>query len=537
MSVKEAWGVEGQVKGLRIPSLFIPPYLQHDADDELPDDLQGINKEKGVREMVRFMSLASTGHGLKHTWRQRGTYLGYFWFVITAALIVSLNYAIVLHTIEFASREVQSQSSLDVSPSGLQLPSIVFCNRDFFSKAKLEELNITKRFTSYLMAMAGLPVILRPQVYTTEEGRAFLNGSRHALQALLQKRNETFTQLIDFLSLKCEEFMLQCRFRNFTMGPEDCCKMAVPATTMLGHCYVLYTGSTIKQTLSGENNGLTFLLRDISDQRPEFDASIVDILAMAKTGLQVTLISNITIPMWRVLGEGSIIRPGTVTAIRVFLTQIDRTRLKRILDVDEPSCVTMSYLKNTANSTQRLRSSANCSMMKAYRCISAFCSNCTFPSYRDFEEDGGKNLCDVPTSHNCYNAFKKLTNESRSQDPVLEAARERCTEIYRRNCLPVCEEDTFSSKTRVHDLPPILLHKIRKRMKINVDNNASVVSVYYPSFLHSRLILSRTTIRDYLDDLGGSMGLILGASIITLLESILFVGLSFVAALKKLLRI
>ncbi|MPC40214.1 hypothetical protein E2C01_033770 [Portunus trituberculatus] len=69
----------------------------------------GINKEKGIEEVVKFWSLVTTAHGLKHAWRQRGTWFGYFWLVLTVALIVSLNYAIVLHTIDFASREVKSQ--------------------------------------------------------------------------------------------------------------------------------------------------------------------------------------------------------------------------------------------------------------------------------------------------------------------------------------------------------------------------------------------------------------------------------------------
>ncbi|MPC89923.1 hypothetical protein E2C01_084886 [Portunus trituberculatus] len=62
--------------------------------------------------------------------------------------------------------------------------------------------------------------------------------------------------------------MLQCRFKNYTLGTEDCCRMSVPVTTMLGQCYVLYATPDIKQTLSGENKGLLFLLRDISDLRP-----------------------------------------------------------------------------------------------------------------------------------------------------------------------------------------------------------------------------------------------------------------------------
>ena len=66
-------------------------------------------------------------------------------------------------------------------------------------------------------------------------------------------------------------------------------------------------------------------------------------------------------------------------------TQIDRTGLKTLVDVNQPSCVSMSDLSTNRDDADLLQSSTNCNAMKAYRCLSTLCSNCIFSIYRDLE--------------------------------------------------------------------------------------------------------------------------------------------------------
>ncbi|KAL7641265.1 UNVERIFIED_CONTAM: hypothetical protein RMT77_008403 [Armadillidium vulgare] len=88
----------------------------------------------------------------------------------------------------------------DADKTGLLLPSVVICNRAFFSKRKLQDLNISPRVSSYMYLILGSPFYARPELFEKKKNLQVLLDAESELQWTLNHLNRTLIQLVQDIS-------------------------------------------------------------------------------------------------------------------------------------------------------------------------------------------------------------------------------------------------------------------------------------------------------------------------------------------------
>ncbi|XP_071530526.1 sodium channel protein Nach-like [Panulirus ornatus] len=492
--------------------------------------VQGLSSKRSVWEMMGHVLQATTSHGFRHCWTYRGTVRGFIWLLITLIHVYLLINAIsnILHLL--ASGEVKSQTTMNGDEKmGLQLPSLVVCNRGIFSKAKLRDLQVPVNISNYLMVMTGSPFLLRRDVLSTEEGLRFLDEAYTYIQNFLQDRNFTFPELIEALSLSCEDILVQCSYGSQAYNSSDCCMFLEPMTTMLGRCYTIYLNSSFRQVKMDEYSGVSLILRDVTEHEPEILPDILDISLLAKTGLQVTLISNLTLPHYLVLTQGDVIIPGTFNTMEVFFTKTDQSGLRTLLNWQEPPCIPPSALSYQHNREALLYSSVNCQLAASFKCLSLVCPDCMLNGHYELQNNGTRQQpCGIAEAAGCMARLFTLQSS-----PWDRGCLQRIMDI----CVRVCEEQEYVHTTVVGNIPKHLLQHLNQQFQLQDQHLVSVVTVFYPAFQYRLITLYREKLLDIISNLGGVMGLFLGASLISLLEVLVFSSLACRALWGKLRRL
>ncbi|MPC44930.1 hypothetical protein E2C01_038612 [Portunus trituberculatus] len=213
------------------------------------------------KHKMKTFSKLTTCHGPAHVIRNRGTCFGWMWGVITFVLCICLMTIQVELLITFFKREIQTQTTLETAKiSGLPLPSIIICNRGFFSKAKMKG--------------------------------------------------------------DCEDIILRCFYMD-TFNATQCCEEFRPIPTVTGLCFDRHQ-KTDQQTSSGELNGFGMFAKLPADDLMEFVPEMIDMTKLIKVGIQVTVTSNMSYPGYLVMGQGSILTPHELTSLRISLTELTR---------------------------------------------------------------------------------------------------------------------------------------------------------------------------------------------------------------------
>ncbi|XP_050721918.1 uncharacterized protein LOC127001433 [Eriocheir sinensis] len=99
-----------------------------------------IHNDSLIDGLMTFNKL-TTCHGPRHVLRNRGTCFGILWATVTLLLFVGLIVICLMLIEGFFQRDVQSQTTMVMAQvTGLPLPSLIVCNRGFFSKQKMESI-------------------------------------------------------------------------------------------------------------------------------------------------------------------------------------------------------------------------------------------------------------------------------------------------------------------------------------------------------------------------------------------------------------
>ncbi|XP_042211544.1 uncharacterized protein LOC121858950 [Homarus americanus] len=546
-----------------------------------------------VSQLVLWFNQSTTCHGPPHVARNRGNGFSVLWAIATTILTASLGFASVEYFISFFHRDVRSQTTaMAAQIGGLQLPTVVICNRAYFSRAKLEAYEINRNTTSYLMLVAGTPSLARLGLldtpegrqmladahqdlqrilrhnnmtmselitavsYTwdttsylmlvagtpslarlglldTPEGRQMLADAHQDLQRILRHNNMTMSELITAVSYTCEDLVHKCGQGAMEEDQEKCCRKFTPVSTNSGLCFSRVAGASDRQAIVGEYMGLVFYMKLRKDDIPVVTPSILQVSRLVKSGIQVTVTSNLTYLGMVVTGQGTILTPGSLTSIQISLTKINSQGLKTLLDIKEPECVPSYHLDYHKDRSSFLATTINCFDGALTRCFRRVCG-CRF-----YSEDQGEGLmekmCTPQEVIKCYNqliaqvgklsqvpTFSNL-DVSDDQDKLTKA--NRCLsagEFSYRKCKPVCDELSYSYTASTNPIRATLLDELNNNFLVDNESTLSAVTVYYPHLAYTCVKFWREDIGQLIGDLGGYMGLFLGCSIISVLEFVTF---------------
>ncbi|XP_045124134.1 uncharacterized protein LOC123512043 [Portunus trituberculatus] len=493
-------------------------------------------KKRTVADMTDLMCQESTAHGIGHTWNNRRNLLGVFWFLVTVSLSALLLYVAITLCLDFMSREVQSQTAVKLKGDhGLQLPSVVLCNRAFFSRRKLEAMGISSSLTHYLVASVGSTFVLRE----TQSGsdRAMFWEEGHAeLQRIMADRNMTFADLIQAVSYTCQEIILQCIIGARRLNTAECCSGFTSARTMTGVCHVYLASAADAQPAEGEHMGLSFYINITRDDWPDLDPRILDVSHTAKVGLQATLTSNHTHPGHVVLGKGAVLQPGILTSATVTLTVVRDIGIKTMLDLSESQCLPLAGMQPLPELQNFLDTEPNCDLRATRSCLRRFC-NCTLYS---LSIPGDKvPLCVLVDKMHCHGLLRRgLVEDSLPETSSFalkpRSSAEICLAEARRGCRRLCERHDFTSATSHLPVPPSLYQHLVQQFSLSNGSDMAILTAFYPDLRYTEVKIWRKNLLHFFCTLGGYTGLLLGCSIVTFFEFFVYIGLIIAVVFKNL---
>uniref|UniRef100_A0A914UT76 Uncharacterized protein n=1 Tax=Plectus sambesii TaxID=2011161 RepID=A0A914UT76_9BILA len=205
---------------------------------QLPiEQLRRIAQTQGVTSLAReteHFAGTTTFHGVLRVYQGKN-YVRMFWFtVIIIAMCLFLVQFVQLLKI-LASKPTVSKVSFILPDDGMDFPGVTICNYNPVRKSYIEALNASGEFSEQLLDYLVQSYIQIQALYENADPAELLAGH----QALLNytqnvDHNFTINGFFTAAGFKCEELLKVCSFggRSF-----DCCVHSIPVLTDMGLCY------------------------------------------------------------------------------------------------------------------------------------------------------------------------------------------------------------------------------------------------------------------------------------------------------------
>nr|XP_027228995.1 uncharacterized protein LOC113820794 [Penaeus vannamei] len=188
-------------------------------------------------------------------------------------MLVFLVNAVVTLFEDFTAREISSKHVNILEPPYTTLtPSTIFIPLSYHphstSMLYAYQNNVRPELANYMMMLAASPWIGSRRLFMTAEGQTQLVKLQGEFEKLLEEKKMNVTQIIDRVSLDCEEMIIQCSFNENEIQGRDCCRLFTPVPTFTGKCYVFFANESFSQLFSGEMGGLIITLHQVENDEP-----------------------------------------------------------------------------------------------------------------------------------------------------------------------------------------------------------------------------------------------------------------------------
>ncbi|XP_064088110.1 uncharacterized protein LOC135202558 [Macrobrachium nipponense] len=333
-------------------------------------------RRRGWKEMIAFAVEETSIHGPRHVWYNRSNLLGLFWIAFILSCSVLLVMVSGKYFYDFVQRSEMTQTGIRWSRKML-LPSLAICNKDFFSKKKLDDLKIDPETYNVMMLMTGSPFTMTDDLLSKKDKvRDIIQKASVKIDDVMRTYNFTFHELIANVSYSCEELVDACYFLMKYLTGEECCKLMVPIPTMTGLCHTYHTQKGHEQTFLGDFMGMTLYIR-VPEDKIVLLGGVIRRSSRMKRGIQVSPMSNTVHPSLVVLGMGVLVSSSTTTSLEMHPVEKDREDEKvDYIDYKIKPCIPVDQLNYTLNKTTFMNTKTNCFLSAVDRCSSEIC-NCS----------------------------------------------------------------------------------------------------------------------------------------------------------------
>ncbi|XP_072010650.1 acid-sensing ion channel 1C-like isoform X2 [Engystomops pustulosus] len=438
-----------------------------------PPDEEEENHEK-ASDLTVFAS-NSTLHGISHVFLPGGvTPRRVFWACAFLSSLSCFLFQVADRIIYYS--EYHHVTTLDEMESNLMtFPAITICN---YNKFRLSQL--TSQDLDYMGDILGLQK-------HTDELRGFIQNISEP------DRPFSLKEFYERAGHSMEDMMLECRYRNRECGPKN---FSVEYTSN-GKCYTFNSGKEGYELLytlkGGTGNGLELMLDIQQDEYiPVFEDTDETLL---EAGVKVQIHSQDEPPYIGQLGFG--VAPGFQTFV-----SCQQQRLKYLPPPwgdckDTP--FTSPYFKNYSISACRI----DCEtllILKECKCRLVYMP-------------GNESICEMEDEVICAEEhLKKIETSSNEKEPLCE-------------CQTPCEMVRYGKELSMVKIPSKSASKYMakkyNRTEEYIRDNILVLDIFFEALNYETIEQKKAyEVAGLLGDIGGQMGLFIGASILTILEII-----------------
>ncbi|XP_076041871.1 uncharacterized protein LOC143025749 [Oratosquilla oratoria] len=269
-------------------------------------------------------------------------------------------------------------------------------------------------------------------------------------------------------------------------SPKNCCGIFKSYFTTLGVCFGSRSNDSTFQIFEGEHSGISMIIKHQNENSIDFDDSIIDVASLARQGIQLSVLNNVTHPSIEVSGSGFMVVPNSIYSVQLSLGKINNRGLKTWLDLNEKPCLeAWKVLPN--NTEDYFDNSANCFLRFIRNNIREIC-NCSFYT---FSTPYDNDTCTLEMMRTCSKTLYTSVMPSSKTSP--KRAKSEGNE-----CRPICEETIFKITSTSSPMNPRSLEALKRRHE-SENSSLSIVDIYYP-------ILKYTHVRNYRSELKDVIG-------------------------------
>ena len=428
------------------------------------------------RDKTKFMKYVSstTTHGVRRIFIGKSKIRRVVWALLFLSVFCGCCYTTLERILYYASAPTATTVST-VHVHSIQFPAVTLCNTNSFRKSYLDENNLTGLVQSAF------------QLEITNSSNYYQNQCSEYKMT----RNRSFRQVAMEGGQKLEEFVIDCSFVGL---PCNIKKEFVPTLTHLGVCYTFNTGKnfSLRQVKgSGYRHDLELVL---NIEQHLYGATVDN-----DAGIRVTVHNPEHPP--RPLDVGVSVPPGKAAFISLRPHMFDD--------------------RSKANYSKTPTSPSDLELLENY--------NYSFPA--SLNDCLLKDIAE--TCHCIDNTVRPPLSGPYSHLPLCNISQLCCiiasvTLVEECNCTKECNHTTYETSTSYSAYPA------RFEVKKTAEQYNTTPEIVQHSFVKVHVyfeeltIQAEVTVRSYgigslLSDIGGALGLFLGASIISLTEFLMWI--------------
>ncbi|XP_045118194.1 acid-sensing ion channel 1-like [Portunus trituberculatus] len=471
-----------------------------------------LEKAHGARATLSDFCRKTTAHGFNHVVEEDvPLLLRVFWLVVTLSslgALLSVAYSVTRESF-VTKRPYTEVTYRDSRKSGLPFPAFTVCSLSRFWKSKMNEYNVSKSMASYILLAVGGPEVVSSTLKTdTRMIRVF----QDELTNFLEERNLTLSQIITLLSPTCEDVVAGCYNDVESLPGKLCCeRMFRPSITTLGQCFstlgVTGNTSTYMQTTAGLIGGTRIIFTINKDEYMEYDPNVVSTTSLNEVGIHVSLSYFDVKPTVASNMHAVRIAPDTSANIALSITRIDHQE-RYIRDWPWSSqyadCVMEHEYKNLTEERQ-MNTENNFYFALMYRHCLLLHANCSAIPMRLTDDQTAECMPDQVIHH--------LFFENEVKACVLKNLYQ-----YENASNRLCYTTSLTRQLSYTDLKKDSLQEYRQSPKYVDRSSLAMAVVYYSELGYTEYYERIPTFSTWFSDLGGQMGLFMGASFITIVE-------------------
>ncbi|KAF8375708.1 hypothetical protein PRIPAC_82137 [Pristionchus pacificus] len=474
------------------------------------DDQRGSWFAAWSRETRLFVSMTAM-HGVKRVWESRAL-SKLFWGLTVFFLFGFLAWQLTLIVMEYTAKPVRSDITFELVDDGLAFPKITICSYNPMKKSYVEKINVTGDFS---MRLARYMLISNNDVLNIFGGNdeEALEQDDAELQAY--KNNHpgfTINSFYHSAGFQCEEILKMCSFagREF-----NCCDYSTSVLSELGLCQVLNLQASPfawmqKQTEATETAGLQIILDSHMEEMVDVALPTDKVFNVQYTnGFKFFLEDPETNTPKS--SRGVTVSPGEMVFTSVALTTHE------LLDTHNWGVCINEWPEGYKARNGETYQSTDCqSQCKA----KFFNDRCTCsPFMYNYDED--YRACTPLEVFRCVRDYIVVDYNKTTEDYVFPECSE-CVSECRRS-----QFDTYNSYGNgfADDAISALMGENPEWTKDRINNNFLSVNIYFRDMAYTSYVqVQAATVTDTLSNMGGTMGLFLGMSVLTVIESLIYLA-------------
>nr|CAH0111534.1 unnamed protein product [Daphnia galeata] len=391
------------------------------------------------------------------------------------------------------------------SDNWIEHPNYHICTSNTFNLTILKEMGfVDAEMVSYLILTTSIFVVSPALVNDVERQRKLETKFNKILaENGIKDVAEVFRRAV----LKCEDIIAGCISPNDYVDGVDCCAKYFPSgsfASATGACVTTFSAPPIIQRLPSIGFGFVVLVKDSRDSSA-LDNSIINPIMANQKGVTFSVSDKWTDPTVALFVGRHFTRIGLWTSVAL--------SRKTINDEDIMTSIIARKVCAHRNDHERFRY--------------------LVPGFANYTEENCNYAVRqkrVTSMKNCYMMsipYKGDLPSCRPQQMLtldrLVKAQINSLTMRELGCVSECLRESYEFSASYADLQLTSNFNFGNwSISPNQSGNLAAINFYYASFMQTLLVNHYPTINQWFGILGGNLGLFLGASMVTVIELVVF---------------